>query len=96
MSELLIEKMNIKKIELAARARLNYKKRRDEGRQIMIRVKEEDKKKPGRKKKEQTTPTKESPATAKKEPLPMGRKPKKIETVEAAPAYLLKLIKPTK
>ena len=78
--------INDKKILLAERSRINYHKRKAEGRQKMKRVDPENKKKVGRKPKEikplQLAPTR-------------GRKPNIINNIEEAPAYIKKLIKKT-
>jgi hypothetical protein len=79
-----LKKINEKKAFLAERARRNYQKRKEEGRQPIKKIPEEQKKKVGRKPKEQQED---------KGPKPKGRKPAIIESIETAPEYIKKLLK---
>jgi len=80
----LIKKLNEYKMLLSERARRNYQKRKEEGREKKIKPAGEHKKR-GRPKKNKEILTEEKPQQ-------LGRKPQEIIDISTAPAYLLKIL----
>jgi hypothetical protein len=89
MSEI-VKNANEYKLILAERARRNYNKRKQEGRQKMKLIKKEDQQKRGPKPK---TEKKQPTPKPKAEPKPRGPKPLLINDVSEIPSYINKLIK---